>query len=516
MPSVSLPRPFDAYKGKEPYIFISYAHVDAGLVYPELVALKNLGYRIWYDEGIDPGNEWPDEIAMAIQNSTALLVYISPNSVSSHNVRDEINFAGKLNLPIYAVHLVRTDMPPGLNLRLSSSESFLMYEQDAEGFLEKLISTLPPSLRGEPVQQEADKKTVIEEKSPARSKGLPKWTYLLGGVVLFLLIFGVTLFALLKPSDQVVVPTAAALHVLLPSATAERPSPAPSTTPAPSPTEMLPSPTPLPFTWARVNTGEFVNRDAIGTIAIDPQDATVMYAGTDAAGLYKTTDSGVSWVPIQGSLSPQVYSVAIDPQNHLTLYAVTLRGVYKSLDGGSSWQGKDQGLPNLPGSQSKMIIDLKNSSHLTLVYASAIYLSDDGGETWQVRYEGGCPAADRSLAVDPHTPDTWYMVHTMGDGTCQHGFYKSVDGGKTWNRKREFKSQGYYNNETIQFETAADGKTYIYTMNFLNNPNLGPLTVSSNGGDSWSDIQPEFSTIGTDPSGGILAKIFQGKLFSQI
>jgi len=57
MPSMKLSRPFDAYKGNDPYILVPYAHEDARLVYSEPTTLKELGYRIWYDEGIDQGNK---------------------------------------------------------------------------------------------------------------------------------------------------------------------------------------------------------------------------------------------------------------------------------------------------------------------------------------------------------------------------------------------------------------------------------------------------------------------------
>jgi hypothetical protein len=67
MTRVNLPIPFEAYKGSDPYIFVSYAHRDAEIVYPELKTLQDHGYRVWYDEGIDPGNEWPREIASAIK-----------------------------------------------------------------------------------------------------------------------------------------------------------------------------------------------------------------------------------------------------------------------------------------------------------------------------------------------------------------------------------------------------------------------------------------------------------------
>ena len=47
-----------AYKGENPYIFVSYAHKDKDIVYPVIEELQNRGYRIWYDEGIEASEEW--------------------------------------------------------------------------------------------------------------------------------------------------------------------------------------------------------------------------------------------------------------------------------------------------------------------------------------------------------------------------------------------------------------------------------------------------------------------------
>ena len=56
-------RPFPAYKGDEPYIFVSYAHEDDDTVYPEIQWLNDQGFNIWWDEGISGGTKWMDEIA---------------------------------------------------------------------------------------------------------------------------------------------------------------------------------------------------------------------------------------------------------------------------------------------------------------------------------------------------------------------------------------------------------------------------------------------------------------------
>lgn len=79
-----IPRP-ESYEGNEPYIFISYAHRDSEIMYPILATLSEKGYRIWYDEGIEPGAEWTDDIANHIAGSAVILAFISPRSMDSEN-----------------------------------------------------------------------------------------------------------------------------------------------------------------------------------------------------------------------------------------------------------------------------------------------------------------------------------------------------------------------------------------------------------------------------------------------
>ena len=50
MSSVNIPLPFDAYDGTDAYVFVSYAHSDADIVFPEMSLLNAEGYRLWYEE----------------------------------------------------------------------------------------------------------------------------------------------------------------------------------------------------------------------------------------------------------------------------------------------------------------------------------------------------------------------------------------------------------------------------------------------------------------------------------
>ena len=73
------------YQGQEPFAFFSYCHKDSDRVYPLIEELTALGYRIWFDEGIGIGDEWPEVIARKLEESNTFLVAMTPNYCCSHN-----------------------------------------------------------------------------------------------------------------------------------------------------------------------------------------------------------------------------------------------------------------------------------------------------------------------------------------------------------------------------------------------------------------------------------------------
>jgi hypothetical protein len=147
MPDATIPAPFEAYSGEKPYLFAAYAHSDAVKVFAILGFLHELGFRAWYDEGIDPGNEWADDIARRLASCSAFLAFISGSSIASRNVRNEINFALTRQKPVLVVHVEETILPPGLELQIGSLQAILMYRMSDDTFRSKLVRSLDPSLR---------------------------------------------------------------------------------------------------------------------------------------------------------------------------------------------------------------------------------------------------------------------------------------------------------------------------------------------------------------------------------
>ena len=129
------------YEGNEKYIFVSYCHKDKDSVYPIIEHMAKDGYRIWFDEGINPGTDWPEIIAEHLDKCSVCISLITENSVNSHNCRREINFALLKKKPFISVYLQELQLSVGMEMQLSTTQSVFKYKYDKyDEFLSKLYS----------------------------------------------------------------------------------------------------------------------------------------------------------------------------------------------------------------------------------------------------------------------------------------------------------------------------------------------------------------------------------------
>jgi hypothetical protein len=105
-------------------------------------------YRVWYDEGIEPGNEWPEEVGRALTACRLFVVFMSPEAIESRNVRNEINMATSENKAIMVVFLQPTGLSEGMKLQLGTVQFLNRYEMTETEFTAKLEQVLPSELRG--------------------------------------------------------------------------------------------------------------------------------------------------------------------------------------------------------------------------------------------------------------------------------------------------------------------------------------------------------------------------------
>lgn len=133
---------FRPYEGKDKFIFISYSHSDSEIIAPILEQLNQSGFRIWYDEGIEWGSEWPESIASHLRECEVCMAFHSKLSVVSPNCRQEITYAFKMKKNILSVYLEEVELSDGMDMQLTSFQSTFPYQyKDMEEFYIKLINT---------------------------------------------------------------------------------------------------------------------------------------------------------------------------------------------------------------------------------------------------------------------------------------------------------------------------------------------------------------------------------------
>lgn len=198
----------------------------------------------------------------------------------------------------------------------------------------------------------------------------------------------------------------------------------------------------------------------ISDLAVHLKDKKIWYVAAASGGLWKTTNAGSTFTPIfdnEGSYSIGV--VVIDPRNPNVVWVGTGEnnaqrsvsygdGVYKSIDGGRTWQ-------NLGLKQSqhigKILIDPRNSD---VVYVAAqgplfsgggdrgLFKTEDGGKTWKKILDGGEWGGVSDVVMDPRNPDvllaaTWQRARRQWGyiaGGPASGLYRSMDGGASWTK----------------------------------------------------------------------------------
>jgi hypothetical protein len=142
------PLPCTAYSGNDPFIFISYAHDDKLVVYPEVERLHRMGYRLWYDEGIRPSGDWPEEIAIKLTGCSLFLVFLSARAIESRNVMNEMHFALSRAKPktFLAIHLEKFKLPDSVQLQVGRIQAIHRHTMSEEQYCNQLSRWLPVEL----------------------------------------------------------------------------------------------------------------------------------------------------------------------------------------------------------------------------------------------------------------------------------------------------------------------------------------------------------------------------------
>lgn len=129
------------YEGTLPYLFVSYAHKNDAAVLEIISTLQSRGFRVWYDEGIEAGSEWPESIASHLERAQLVLAFLSPAYLRSDNCRKEMHYALTKRKPVINVYLEQTELSPGMEMQIGNLFALMKYTYPSEEyFYDKLFS----------------------------------------------------------------------------------------------------------------------------------------------------------------------------------------------------------------------------------------------------------------------------------------------------------------------------------------------------------------------------------------
>ncbi|HEX4037211.1 MAG TPA: hypothetical protein VHX37_04060 [Acidobacteriaceae bacterium] len=268
-------------------------------------------------------------------------------------------------------------------------------------------------------------------------------------------------------------------------------------------------------TWKPVTDGK-INFGSIGSIAVAASDPNTLYVGTGEStirgnashgdGVYKSTDAGQTWTHVGLEDTQQIGQIRIDPRDPSLVYVAAMghmagpnpeRGIFRSKDGGKTWQKV------LFKSENAGAVDLAmDMDNPRVLYASfwqvvrhpwsfesggpdsGIWKTTDGGDTWtDLTHNQGLPKGVLGrigLTVSPANPDrVWALIEAR-----EGGIYRSDDAGKTWakmNGDNSIKQRAWYYSQV--FADPKDENT-VYAVNT-------ELFKSTDGGRNFTTLRNE-------------------------
>jgi photosystem II stability/assembly factor-like uncharacterized protein len=275
--------------------------------------------------------------------------------------------------------------------------------------------------------------------------------------------------------------------------------------------------------WQPIFDGQ--SAQSIGALAVAPSDPNVVWAGTGEAwirshisigdGIYKSTDAGKTWARMGLERTGRIGRVIVDPSNPQIVLACALgtaygpqpeRGVFRTADGGATWQrtlfvDENTGCSDLTMDprNSRILfagmwqIEIKTWGRESGGPGSGLFMSRDGGVTWQKLTGRGLPAKPVGKVmpvIAPSNSKRIYATIETGDGVPWKGqetdrgqIFRSDDGGDTWrmvNADRNAMGRtAYYGRMAVS--TDNENETYYLNASFSKSIDAGATLVGTNG-----------------------------------
>jgi len=251
----------------------------------------------------------------------------------------------------------------------------------------------------------------------------------------------------------------------------------------------------------------------VNTVATNPNNPDIMYAGAAKGGIFKTTDGGDNWIPVfDDQLLLSISKIVIDPQDENTIYAGTGdlnitqlpsigEGLFKSTDAGATWQ-------NIGLGETRIIADIKiHPNNSDIIYAGTmglpyernedrgLYKTIDGGQNWEQVLYISDEAGVIDMEMDYNNPDIlyavgWPRIRNNTESTTwglDAKIFKTTDGGNNWTTLAGGLPQTEFSRIGIAMSQQNPEKiyaTYVDTTHRYHN-----TFVTNDGGDSWDAME---------------------------
>jgi len=249
-------------------------------------------------------------------------------------------------------------------------------------------------------------------------------------------------------------------------------------------------------TWHHLGAG---NIRAFGLAVHTPARGQLIYIAS-GNGALRTTDSGKNWKVTTGWEITEVLAVCIDPRDEKTVYLSTAYGIYKTHDGGASWQQVNRGLVD-PFSTC-VIVDHANSNVVYCATEGGVFASSDGARNWQRL--GLSVTNIRVIAQHPRD------AQMLAAGTENNGIYISRDRGKIWAKS----DIGVDHNTFYAIAFDPNQPEIMYAGGYVSG-----VYKSTNGGKNWVGYHEGLTnlnihSLAVDPADG--NRVYAGTMWSGI